>query len=220
MLTLAKSIGISPEFKCYNTLITDEWRQTVLDRHNELRRRLSDGKVKGSDGMLPTAGNINMLKWDCQMEMLIDMTIGECNADTAIPPPVQPDPYGVAKEMVHITGNEKCNASSLAKDTLNKWWKEGAAKQKVDRKVVTIDSFTQMAYAKIVGFACSYRRCGGNFFLVCFYNKTPIKKRVLYVLPKARACDKCEKYPDNTGNRVECENFLCQYPLTPGEILS
>ncbi|KAL6729302.1 hypothetical protein Aduo_000370 [Ancylostoma duodenale] len=152
------------------------------------------------------------------MEMLIDKTIGECNVDTAIPPAVQPDPYAVAKEMVPITGSEKCNASTLAIDTLKKWWKDGAAKQKIDRKVVTIDSFTQMAYAKTDGFACSYRRCGRNFFLVCFYNKTPVKNRVLYVLAKAQACDKCEKYPDNTGTRVECEASLCQYPLTPAKV--
>ncbi|EYC32071.1 hypothetical protein Y032_0003g1384 [Ancylostoma ceylanicum] len=205
------------EFKCNNPLITDKWREEVLNLHNKLRRRLSDGKQKGSNGMLPKGGNINQLNWDCNMEMLVDEKIEKCDETTATPPVVQPDPYGAAKQMVSIKSSEECDATSKAKEILNKWWKDGAAKQDINKQVAAVDSFTQMAYAKTDGFACSYRRCGGKFFLVCFYNKSPTQGGELYGAPKNnQACDNCEKYPPNTGTEVACEDFLCQYPLTPG----
>ncbi|KIH55423.1 SCP-like protein [Ancylostoma duodenale] len=77
-----------------------------------------------------------------------------------------------------------------------------------------------MAFATTDGFACSYRRCGGKFFLVCFYNKAPAVGNELYGAPKVadQYCDNCEKYPANTGNPVGCEAYLCQYPLTPAEV--
>ncbi|KAL6729300.1 hypothetical protein Aduo_000370 [Ancylostoma duodenale] len=92
----ANTAASATEFNCYNTLVTDEWREAVLNRHNELRRRLSEGKQTGADDTFPKAGNINKLNWDCNMEMLIDEKIGGCDAITAVPANAA---YGAAKEM-------------------------------------------------------------------------------------------------------------------------
>ncbi|RCN48542.1 SCP-like protein [Ancylostoma caninum] len=208
----ANTATSATEFNCYNTLITDEWRQMVLDRHNELRRRLAQGNQRGKTANLP-AGNLNKLNWDCQMEMLIDEKIGECNAKTATPANTA---YGAAKEMMSIKGSEKCDATSITKTTLNKWWKDGAAIQE-DNKVVADNSFSQMAVGAADGFACSYKRCGGKLFLVCFYNKkTPDPANPLYDITGGN-CGSCPVSPTNPPNKVGCVEFLCQYPLQPGE---
>ncbi|RCN48539.1 hypothetical protein ANCCAN_05364 [Ancylostoma caninum] len=101
------------------------------------------------------------------MEILIDEKIGECDAKTAIP---AINTYGSASEMIPIKGSEQCDAKSLTLTTINNWWNEGAAKQ-AGATVTEENNFSQMARSIVNGFACSYKRCGGNLFLVCFYNR-------------------------------------------------
>ncbi|EYC13816.1 hypothetical protein Y032_0042g548 [Ancylostoma ceylanicum] len=204
-------------FGCTNPLITDEWREAVLSRHNILRRRLAEGKQQGKDGApLIGAKNMNKLNWDCNMEILVDKDIEKCTAPN--PPPAN---YAVTIDNIPIRG--ECDATKLVEEKLKTWWKEGA-KELTDNKVVTGNPFAQMANAETDGFACSYRRCQSNLFLLCYYNqKAGAAGQDLYEAVANAGdpyCTNCPVYPPNGPDKVPCIEALCQYPLTEAKIAS
>ncbi|EYC43910.1 hypothetical protein Y032_0477g2177 [Ancylostoma ceylanicum] len=49
------------EFGCKNAMIADEWREMVLNLHNNLRKKLARGTVKGQAANLPYGKNIKQL---------------------------------------------------------------------------------------------------------------------------------------------------------------
>ncbi|RCN49839.1 SCP-like protein, partial [Ancylostoma caninum] len=207
-------------FGCTNNLITDKWREAVLNRHNTLRKRLAEGKQQGKGVVLKAAANMNKLNWDCNMETLVDENIEKCSAPAAPPQ----NTYAMTSAEIPIRG--ECNAVNLVEEKLKAWWKEGASEM-TDNTVKADNPFAQMANAKADGFACSYKRCQGKLFLLCFYNqKAPAATNPLYeAVAQAgdQPCGNCAKYPpppDPNGKKVECLEALCQFPLTEAKIPS
>ncbi|KAL6744484.1 hypothetical protein Aduo_017413 [Ancylostoma duodenale] len=205
-------------FGCTNNLITDAWREAVLNRHNTLRKRLAEGKQQGKKVQLLAAANMNKLNWDCNMEMLVDENIEKCSAPAAPPQ----NTYAMTSAEIPIRG--ECNAINLVEDKLKTWWKEGAGEM-TDNNVKADNPFAQMANAVTDGFACSYRRCQGKLFLLCFYNqKAKAAGNALYQAVAQAGdppCGNCPVYPTNPpGQKVPCVEALCQFPLTEAKIPS
>ncbi|KAL6724601.1 hypothetical protein Aduo_019474 [Ancylostoma duodenale] len=65
-------------FNCRNSLISDEWRQFVLDQVNAYRRSLARGEVLDVNNRpLPMAKNMSKLNWDCNLgEIALNGTLG------------------------------------------------------------------------------------------------------------------------------------------------
>ncbi|EPB75727.1 SCP-like protein [Ancylostoma ceylanicum] len=150
------------------------------------------------------------------MEILVDKDIEKCTAPN--PPPAN---YAVTIDNIPIRG--ECDATKLVEEKLKTWWKEGA-KELTDNKVVTGNPFAQMANAETDGFACSYRRCQSNLFLLCYYNqKAGAAGQDLYEAVANAGdpyCTNCPVYPPNGPDKVPCIEALCQYPLTEAKIAS
>ncbi|EPB65972.1 SCP-like protein [Ancylostoma ceylanicum] len=68
------------EFGCKNAMIADEWREMVLNLHNNLRKKLARGTVKGQAANLPYGKNIKQLYWDCTLEEMARVEAEKCPA--------------------------------------------------------------------------------------------------------------------------------------------
>ncbi|EYB87830.1 hypothetical protein Y032_0256g351 [Ancylostoma ceylanicum] len=52
------AVSSATAFGCNDRLISDEWRQMVLDYHNEQRKKVAQGKQKSNDGNMPAGNHI------------------------------------------------------------------------------------------------------------------------------------------------------------------
>ncbi|EYC41286.1 hypothetical protein Y032_0574g177 [Ancylostoma ceylanicum] len=143
--------------------------------------------------------------WDCNIEDFAFNQALTCKDPPDVPAPPTVDPkFGVAMEVVST--KSACDPTTVTKDTLKKWWKEGLKKQADAALVADNKLFNAMAYSKTTNFACTYSMCQSRkFYLLCFYNKEAADP--LYAagaLPDY--CNKCDP------NTVTCINGLCAPP--------
>ncbi|EYB93391.1 hypothetical protein Y032_0183g959 [Ancylostoma ceylanicum] len=190
---------VSPTaFGCNNAMISDEWRDMVLNLHNEYRRKLAKGKQPGSTGaMLPYATKMNQLYWDCNVEEMANEQVENC--PSAAPNVAN---YGNSFELVPAKG--KCNVTAAVETRMKAWWKDGAKKQPDPTKVAGNNLFSQMAYEESTIIGCSYKFCSGSLALFCLYNKDGDAAQTLYTSSNTEAdiCNAC-------ANPPPCENALC-----------
>ncbi|KAL6744507.1 hypothetical protein Aduo_017434 [Ancylostoma duodenale] len=153
-------------FGCKNAMIADEWRDMVLNLHNNLRKKLARGTVKGKAANLPYGKNIKQLYWDCNLEDMARTEAEKC--PTTVPTPQN---LGVSLDTVK-TKATGCNATAVVEAQIKKWWKEGAAKQTDQTKIADNNFFSQMAYSESDSFACTYHPCSSSkMSLLCYYSK-------------------------------------------------
>ncbi|EYB96397.1 hypothetical protein Y032_0151g2846 [Ancylostoma ceylanicum] len=166
-------IELHSAFNCRNSLISDEWRQYVLDEVNEYRRTLALGEVYDkAKNYLPKAKGMNELKWDCNLEeMAHDGTLGNCT----LPGDMAFDPY----HSMQVRFDKKdCNITSQTKVALYAWW--SLIKYVTVRLINGNPSipgaapFILMATNSTTGFACTYALCNDKpkGVFVCIYDDT------------------------------------------------
>ncbi|EYB99887.1 hypothetical protein Y032_0119g822 [Ancylostoma ceylanicum] len=93
------ALTVPNEFKCKNTLISDEWRKMVLKFHNDNRRKVVEGKQPTKDSKyMPIGKNINeLVRYKTLMYLiefhtnLLALTYGK------FPPPIS---YNLIVEML------------------------------------------------------------------------------------------------------------------------
>ncbi|EYC43900.1 hypothetical protein Y032_0477g2171 [Ancylostoma ceylanicum] len=154
------------EFGCKNAMIADEWRDMVLNLHNDLRKKLARGKVKGQNGMLPFGKNLKQLYWDCTLEEMARVEAEKCSTTAPTPQNI-----GVSLDMVK-TKATGCNITAVVEAHIKNWWKEGALKQPDQAKIADNNFFSQMAYSESDSFACTYHPCSNSqTSLLCYYSK-------------------------------------------------
>ncbi|KIH58137.1 SCP-like protein, partial [Ancylostoma duodenale] len=75
-----KPIEFNP-FNCRNSLISDEWREFVVNQINDYRRSLARGEVLDAKNYYyPMAKDMRELKWDCNLEDLAyNKMLGNCS---------------------------------------------------------------------------------------------------------------------------------------------
>ncbi|EPB71064.1 hypothetical protein ANCCEY_09856 [Ancylostoma ceylanicum] len=155
-----------------NTLISDEWRQHVLDYHNRIRRTVAEGKQKtGAAGkFMPKADKMYYLNWDCDMEY--NAFLSSCGGSVAIP-----RVNGVNK--ADIQTNKKCNIKDDTTTILRSWWDQATAadlSQNIQYNENLQKEFGNMVHAVSSGFACSYSNCAGNTGeLLCLYSSSQLR---------------------------------------------
>ncbi|EPB78696.1 SCP-like protein [Ancylostoma ceylanicum] len=139
-------------FNCRNSLISDEWRQFVLDEVNNYRRSLAMGKVYDKlKNFLPGAKNMNKLNWDCNLEEIAYQAMGgKCATLDLLTFPYVP------LQVQNVTSQMKLN--------LFGWWTEVEhydMKNKTKYDDERIRDFAQMTIL-----ICSF--C--NYFLSIYIN--------------------------------------------------
>ncbi|KAK6757771.1 hypothetical protein RB195_015533 [Necator americanus] len=178
-----------------NSLISDQWRKTVLNLHNEFRRTLTSGKQMGKTALLKGADDMNELSWDYNAEVLGPITA--------------PKNYGSTQNMISV--KKTCDATETVRKEISTWWKDGATQQTSSTKVDKNDKFSQMAYFETSAVACSYYPCTATqLSLVCLYNKNGAAKTVK------------ELYNETTGTCTcaDCIAYLCPSEFTPAQLPS
>ncbi|EYB94269.1 hypothetical protein Y032_0173g395 [Ancylostoma ceylanicum] len=192
-------------FNCRNSLITDEWRQFVLDRVNNYRRSLAQGNVHDvTNNFLPAAKYMNELKWDCNLEEIAYKKMGgKCSFV---------DPFNKLYPAQAGVVTDKCtNITSQMAILLRGWWSEV---ERVDMKNSTqllenrAADFGKMALANTTGFACTYDLCKPRGRIICLFQQFFGINAFLYepTWDKSKACESC----------ADCTNFLCpQKSFTP-----
>ncbi|EYC12184.1 hypothetical protein Y032_0048g1655 [Ancylostoma ceylanicum] len=189
-LLIIVTVSEATSFGCRNTLISDEWRQRVLDHHNNIRRKVSQGiqETGGGPGkFMPKAGKIYELNWDCDMEN--NAFLSTCDQTVQIP-----QAYASNSATFQITG-KKCDINQNTMAVLKGWSDQAVAVDLSGGAVYNVQNqkeFGIMVFGETTGFACSYSQCGNDGKLLCLYNKqAPQNGNQLYDTPTADICDKC-----------------------------
>ncbi|RCN47202.1 SCP-like protein, partial [Ancylostoma caninum] len=184
-------------FGCKDSLITDEWRQGVLDFHNKYRRRLAKGKLKAGSTSMPPGNDINELYWDCNIEY--NAFLNNCNSSVGIPASFTEISAPVKLNVAN------CNINATTTNVLKQWWSEIKDANPADPKYTdAIKNFGIMAYNKVTGFACTYNKACSDK-LICLYDQKPVKDDPLYATGNT-----CTKVDGCTKGTSSCVDFLCQ----------
>ncbi|RCN47166.1 SCP-like protein [Ancylostoma caninum] len=201
-LFLIVTVSGATSFGCKNALISDEWRETVLNFHNKIRRKVAEGKqpTKTPGQLMPKADDMIELTWDCDIEN--NAFLSTCDQNT-----VQiPQDYSANSATLTMTG-KKCNIKDNTMTVLKKWYDQvkladfpnGAKYNDQSQK-----EFGIMVFGATTGFACSYSKCGSNGKLLCLYNQpTPANNADLYNSQQPTTCGQC---PQGTT----CVDWLCR----------
>ncbi|EPB75706.1 hypothetical protein ANCCEY_05198 [Ancylostoma ceylanicum] len=139
-----------------------------LEAHNRNRRLLAQKKIMGQTDLLPMAKKMQLLvgpvhTFEDEYRSTLRQTAGE------------PRRGGIPTKKT-------CDATALVDTTLKKLFKDGAKKQADTTFVPDNKDFNQvsllqmatilhMAYEATTAIGCSYKRCGSELNLLCFYNK-------------------------------------------------
>ncbi|RCN35091.1 SCP-like protein [Ancylostoma caninum] len=148
-------------YGCVNSMISDEWREMVLNYHNDQRRRVAEGKqLDKSNKALPLPAKMPQLSWDCNLEAVAHTELSKCGTISDIK-----------------IGNTKYgfNDGTLESDTktlLKKWWNEVKEHDfPADRKYsADFRHFAPMIYEDSTGIGCTYTLCNRETKMVCAYS--------------------------------------------------
>ncbi|EYC42639.1 hypothetical protein Y032_0522g2882 [Ancylostoma ceylanicum] len=210
------SYDIPTDFGCQNALIADDWRRSVLNFHNNMRRNLATGHVKTmNDAMAPMAFNMNELLWDCDIEKYASDVM--CGA-------AEDKNYDSIK--ADLQNKKDCNITEKTNSLLKEWWSESTAIDLVKSQLYDADAeknaprFSHMANAAIKAFACTYGTCPGSndLKLTCVYRKKLKLNDKIYSKTNflGKVCTQCaSKLPADK----QCIKRLCQQEYTRGEEL-
>ncbi|RCN28076.1 SCP-like protein, partial [Ancylostoma caninum] len=210
------TVEATTRFNCRNSLISDEWRQYVLDELNDYRRSLARGEVyDATKNFLPKAKDMNELKWDCNLEEVAYKSLQSLMSTCDVPLFSISRPYQTMQKRFK---RKECNITSQAKVLLYGWWKEikNTTVKYVNGNpsVPTGLEFIVMATATTTGFACTYEFCNNmpRGIIACIYDdKTTdvsVANRIIYQATQntQEICSSCSK---------NCIKSLCNVPHTP-----
>ncbi|EYC27310.1 hypothetical protein Y032_0009g643 [Ancylostoma ceylanicum] len=140
--------------------------------------------------------------WDCATEAKARDGVAGCGNPT----PTAPTDYGMLEAK--IPTKKTCDATALVDTTLKKLFKDGAKKQADTTFVPDNKDFNQMAYEATTAIGCSYKRCGSELNLLCFYNKDPATIAPQKIYEETNTlCDGCDGGP---GGANDCVEALCK----------
>ncbi|EPB66062.1 SCP-like protein [Ancylostoma ceylanicum] len=156
-----------------------------------------------------------LMYWDCATEAKARDGVAGCGN----PAPTAPTDYGMLEAK--IPTKKTCDATALVDTTLKKLFKDGAKKQASNAFDAANKDFNQvsllrmatnlhMAYEATTAIGCSYKRCGSELNLLCFYNKDPatIAPPLTKIYEETNTlCDGCNGGPAGANDCVEA---LCK----------
>ncbi|EYC00409.1 hypothetical protein Y032_0116g611 [Ancylostoma ceylanicum] len=200
--------------------LKDDERKAFLDYHNERRKEISDGVAANYVEKLPSARNMYMLKYDCNMEKELAKELDKCSAQVTFT-------NGYGQNIAKYT-NDKFIAIADMKDkiktAMETWYNPVLYYGLRNRDNIVSDarlySFANMVYAKTLRIGCAYKECNSKkeLYVSCIYNLIGgFPNNVLY--ESGTPCKKhtdCTTYSPSTCDKAK---GLCNYsgrPPRPG----
>ncbi|EYC36877.1 hypothetical protein Y032_0847g2665 [Ancylostoma ceylanicum] len=160
------------DFGCENSLITDEWREMILNFHNDKREIVAMGKqTDKSNKALPEAQQMFRMVWDCNVEMIAHEALTNC---TAIPDTgLEVNGEGLDFREGIIPKKKDFNVLTETKQLLNAWYNE--VRQSIIPDTLkwgpSYHNFSAIVRDDAKGMACTYTTaCGDGMKMVCVYN--------------------------------------------------
>ncbi|WKY12920.1 hypothetical protein Q1695_004048 [Nippostrongylus brasiliensis] len=153
---------------CSNTGMTDAIRTTILNFHNDARRRVAKGVEPNKSGTLNPAKNMYKLEWDCTMEDQAQTAMNQCSGSIS-------SWSNMAQNVMSWSSSGGfSNPATQVNATLANWWGQ-AVKNGVtdpDNKYTSssLYSFSNMVFSETTKIGCAYKVCNTQLFVTCLYN--------------------------------------------------
>ncbi|EPB76064.1 SCP-like protein [Ancylostoma ceylanicum] len=204
--------------------LKDDERKAFLDYHNERRKEISDGVAANYVEKLPSARNMYMLKYDCNMEKELAKELDKCSAQVTFT-------NGYGQNIAKYT-NDKFIAIADMKDkiktAMETWYNPVLYYGLRNRDNIVSDarlySFANMVYAKTLRIGCAYKECNSKkeLYVSCIYNLiggfpnnvlyesgTPCKKHTDCTTYSPSTCDKAKGLCNYSGRPPRPDGVVC-----------
>ncbi|KAJ8674847.1 hypothetical protein QAD02_010633 [Eretmocerus hayati] len=186
--TLCRFRNSGPASKCLaggnlGGAITDSDKNLIVNRHNQLRRRVANGQeTKGRPGPQPAARSMPDLQWDNELAMIAQRWADQCDYghDTCR----NVDRYQVGQNIAQMWTTGDPSGLSL-QSMVDMWYDEvkdynsndvGSFKSLYASNGEQIGHYTQFVWAKTTRIGCGARKFAqGNknyYYVVCDYGPT------------------------------------------------
>jgi len=197
--------------------VTDAEKTFIVDKHNELRRRIANGEDDISS--MPKAGNMMELEWDDEVAKIAQGWANQCYYDHDKCRITSDGCYDSVGQNIAVQGSTKANADADWAGAIQMWYDEVKDYDPAWAEIFTspgknggvIGHFTQVVWANTNKIGCGY---------IEFYGSQPLGKNYYnryYVCnyaiggnfsnkPVYLKGDPCSKCPKNTS----CNNSLCK----------
>ena len=194
-----------------NTIVrelNDNQRQAILDRHNELRRKIALGQESSQH----PASNMKKLKWDPELEAIAQRWADQCTFDHDANKK-KLDGTSVGQNVAWSFSSNKQSGSGLTStviDGVQRWYNEvhdpgfGSHPESPFSFDYGTGHYTQVVWADTEFVGCgmvNYRKQGYEVILVCNYAVAGnFAREVMYKV--GEACSACP-------SGYSCEDGLC-----------
>ncbi|RCN40900.1 SCP-like protein [Ancylostoma caninum] len=175
-------------------------RKQFLDFHNQKRRDVASGSVKG----FKKAKNMYELSWSCELESKARQHISSC------PGTVRGLGSTGANNMMWSGSN--LQPKQLIKQTLDAWWKPaqqhrlGPDNRYPGGQLFNVANIINAATTQL---GCTYNQCGNTLEILCLYDDVAyLTNKILY--DTGKPCTKSEECSTYKGST--CNNGLCVKP--------
>ncbi|VDO44983.1 unnamed protein product [Haemonchus placei] len=163
-------------FACEHSTIALEHRKYILYTHNRLRSKLALGHQPNKPGLgkMGTGRNIYLLRWDCDLELLVHQRIQSCSPHVLMNSSRLSGSQLVKHFDIGLQGH---NVSHHIEDSMRTWWLQYKRNGNVDPKnryssKQLYYGWANMAKGKTTRIGCSYHRCNANMKAIfsCIYS--------------------------------------------------
>ncbi|KAE9551125.1 hypothetical protein FO519_005660 [Halicephalobus sp. NKZ332] len=199
---------------CNQTVLTDELRNIVLEKHNFYRSQLATGQAMIKGGQLaPSAKNMYKLSYSCELESIAQSWAEKC---TFAHSPANVRNAGENLFMMSVPGYDPATSLKTAADL---WWGElkdlgGITPTNVQLTIsvfnLGIGHWSQMAWGSTTTVGCGYKSCPAQrmTLVVCNYRPTGnyLNQNIYEIGTPCTENGQCTTY---SGSRCDLNSKLC-----------
>ncbi|XP_033218310.1 venom allergen 3-like [Belonocnema kinseyi] len=164
-----------PQCQAYSVGLTAEEKQQILEKHNELRKKVADGlETEGSPGPQPAAKSMPNLTWDDELSTIAQRSANTCKFEHDKCRDVERFQVG---QNIAYSGSTEENYSPDITTLVQMWYDEVKLFNGQDVTNFSfnpgVGHYTQLVWAKSLYLGCGavkYNEEGFNkVYLVCNY---------------------------------------------------
>ncbi|CAJ0595617.1 unnamed protein product [Cylicocyclus nassatus] len=181
-----------------NKRTNDKIRKKALDMTNLYRSVLAQGQVAKRNGVyMPTAANMQKLRYDCDLELIARDRAESCAAlgSEANTADYQENRYYIPKSDVASAEAPRVDAMAAS---IKEWWERVRLDEPIGlqcyfrakHESLQVKTFTRMAWADTNKMGCTVQECGDQWHAVCLYSPPGNKVEERIYIP-GTTCTMC-----------------------------